>query len=276
MSTEKRAEHIAFLLNLPGFDLAFVEHHGVIYHSYFPQGRSAPSSAVVKLMQGLFDQFVDHSFFILRQRIYTTAPLTEMCRGMIKVVAKRATEKTLPQNHQLELAAQFQEVGARTEPVATVRHLNSENTTSLPEIQEWLQRQAPQRPVDFLRVAGGLARRIPRGGVLHDFDRDIAALLISPAGTVLSYGINSNSKNKTLHAEVNLVQRFYRENGLKIPEGSILYSTHKPCKMCAGMIYQWSEASDSLQVYYSIEETGLFSRNTVLDREGLNRRVHPE
>jgi tRNA(Arg) A34 adenosine deaminase TadA len=130
--------------------------------------------------------------------------------------------------------------------------------------------------VDFLWLAGGVARGVPRGGVLHDFDRDIAALLISPVGTVLSYGINSNSKNKTLHAEVNLVQRLYREKGFKIPEGSILYSTHKPCKMCAGMIYQWSEVPGSLQVYYSVEETGLFSRHTVLDREGLNKRVHPE
>lgn len=276
MSTEKRAEHIAFLLNRSGFELAFVEHNGVVYHSYFPQGRLAPSSAVVKLLQGLFDQFIDHSFFILRQRIYTSASLTEMCRGMIKVVAKRATERILALDHHLELTLQFQEVGVSSEEVMPVRHLNAENTSSLSDIQEWLQQQAPHSPEDFLRLAGGLARRVPRGGVLHDLDRDIAALLISPAGQVLSYGINSNSRNKTLHAEVNLLQRLHREKGLKIPEGSVLYSTHKPCKMCAGMIYQWSEFPGSLQVYYSFEEVGLFSRHTVLDREGLNKLVRLE
>lgn len=276
MSNEKRAEHIAFLLNQPGLDLAFVEHGGVVYYSYFPQDRPAPSSAVVKLLQGLFDHFIDHSFFILRQRIYTTASLTEMCRGMIKVVAKRATDSIMPRDHQQELSLQFTEVGARTEEVVPVRHLNAENSSSLLEIQRWIDRQAPQNDQAFLRLAGGLARRVPRGGVLHDFDRGIAALLISAQGQVLSYGINSNSKNKTLHAEVNLLQRLYRESGLKIPEGSILYSTHKPCKMCAGMIYHWSEGPGLYRVYYSAEEAGLFSRHTVLDREGINTCIRQE
>lgn len=276
MSTEKRAEYIAFLLNRSGLDLAFVEHNGVVYYAHYPSHHVAPSSAVVKLLQGLFDHFIDHSFFILRQRIYTTAVFTEMCRGMIKVVGKRATDQISPVDHRLTLPIHFQEVGGSTDELAAIRHLSLENTISLSEVQEWLDQRQPQSIDDYLKLASGLAERVPRGGVLHDYNRDIAALLISSQGKVLSYGLNSNAKNKTLHAEVNLVQRLHRDARTKIPQGAVLYSTHKPCKMCAGMIFDWAQVPASLQVYYSIEEVGNLSRNTILDREGLNKCCHPK
>lgn len=275
MLAEKRAEHIAFLLNQPERDLAFVEHKGVLYYALFPQNTSAPSSATVKLLQGLFDQFVDHSFFILRQRIFVTSSLTEMCRGMVKVVGKRISEDIVPKDHGLNLNLRFEQVGTPEEILIPVRHLNSENQNPLRDIQEWIATNTAVTSVDLLDLAGRLAKRVPRGTILHDFDRDIAALLLDSSGKVLSYGINSNSKNKTLHAEVNLLQRLFREFKSKIPKGAVLYSTHKPCKMCAGMIYHWSEDPLSVKVYYSVEETGALSRHTVLDRLQLNKQLLP-
>lgn len=276
MLAEKRAEHIAFLLLKSGLELqhwglAFVEHKGVIYYSYYPAQKSSPSSAVVKLLQGLFDRFVDQSFFILRQRIYTTSRLTEMCRGMIKVVAKRATEGIVPFNHALDLSFEFCEVGTAMEVLASVQLLNNENLMSLSAVQKWVAEALPNSKSEFLELASKLAERVPKGEILHDHDRGIAALLVDKKNRLLGYGINSNSKNKTLHAEVNLIQRLFLEQGYKIPEGSVLYSTHKPCKMCAGMIYHWSKEPSSIQVYYSHEEKGVLSRQTVLDRYGLNK-----
>lgn len=273
MLAEKRAEHIAFLLNRPERELAFVEHKGVVYYALFPQNTSAPSSATVKLLQGLFDQFVDHSFFILRQRIFVTGSLTEMCRGMVKVVGKRINENIVPKNHGLSLDLRFEQVGTPEEVLIPVRHLNSENQSSLQDIQEWIATNTAVTSMDLLRLAGGLARRVPRGAILHDYDRDIAALLLDSSGKVLSYGVNSNSKNKTLHAEVNLLQRLFREYKRKIPKDAVLYSTHKPCKMCAGMIYHWSEDPLSAKVFYSVEETGVLSRHTVLDKLQLNKQL---
>lgn len=271
MLNEKRARHIAFLLYRPGFDSAFVEHNGVVYHSYYSPSQEAPSSAVVKLLQGVFDQFMDHSFFILRQRIYTTAGLTEMCRGMIKVVAKRASELIQPEPADIQEKLEFKELGTPHEPLVKTQHLSEENKLSVLEVQRRIDVLLPQYTQDFLRAARDLAASVPRGDILHDHDRDIAALLISSDGKVLSYGVNSNSKNKTLHAEVNLLQRLYSEFRMKIPDGAIFYSTHKPCKMCAGMIYQWSERPEAVRVFYSIEEKGALSCNTVLDRLHLNR-----
>ncbi|XGC80590.1 Bd3614 family nucleic acid deaminase [Bdellovibrio bacteriovorus] len=270
MFTEKRAENIAFLLSKPGQDLAFVEHKGVVYFAYFPKEHLAPSSAVVKLLQGLFDRFIDHSFSILRQRIYTTAALTEMCKGMLKVVAKRATDLILPSDHQMVLSLSFEEIGGN-EPLACVSHLNDENRIALAEVQTLMNLKAPRDDGGFLSFTQNLASKVRRGAILHDHDRDIAAVLVDQENQILSYGINSNSKNKTLHAEVNLIQKFFAMSGSRIPAGAKLFSTHKPCKMCAGMIYHWSENPQAIHVIYGVEEAGGLSRHTVLDRFNINR-----
>jgi tRNA(Arg) A34 adenosine deaminase TadA len=285
MPVEKRAQHLAFLLNKNEFDLAFIEYNGIVYYASYLKDIEAPSSAVVKLLQGIFERYADHSFFILRQRVYTTAPLTEMCRGMIKVVAKRVTESISIQESEIQgndfaEGLVFQEIGACNQLLATVTP-SIENQKQLVEIQSLLgnlnqSKMGEISTLAYLKKAQILAETVPRGNVLHDHDRSIAAILVSTRGELLGYGMNSNSKNKTLHAEVNLIQRYYLENDKKIPQGAILYSTHKPCKMCAGMILHWSEKPDSMQVYYSKEEIGGMSRQTILDRLKLNKQVLAE
>jgi tRNA(Arg) A34 adenosine deaminase TadA len=273
MSLEKRAEQLAFLLTEPSYDVAFVEHNGTVYFAHFLSAAKAPSSAVVKLLQGVFDRFIDHSFFILRQRVFTTAPLTEMCRGMIKVVAKRATGDVRPFDHQMSPQANFLSVTDKELTLAPVQHLNVENSVDITAMQVKLSIQANQSHQQHLRNVRTLSRTVPRGEILHDYDRDIGAYLISSDGKLLSYGVNSNSKNKTLHAEVNLLQRLSQQQNIRIPKGAVLYSTHKPCKMCAGMIFHWCEDPENLRVYYSIEESGLMSRQTILDELAINKRL---
>ncbi|UOF00691.1 Bd3614 family nucleic acid deaminase [Bdellovibrio reynosensis] len=273
MFTEKRAENIAFLLNKPDMDLAFVEYQGVVYYAHYPKGHLAPSSAVVKLLQGLFDCFLDHSFFILRQRIYSTDALSEMCKGMLKVVAKRASELVKPQDHKIEIVVKFQDVGG-IDPVVSVSQLNDENKISLAEIQSLSLFQSAKDSHSYFDFTKILATKVRRGEILHDYDRNIAAILVDKEQRLLSYGINSNSKNKTLHAEVNLIQKYFElSKGRKIPVGAKIFSTHKPCKMCAGMIYHWSENPMAIEVLYGIEESGGLSRHTVLDRFKLNRAI---
>ncbi|MNJ91310.1 tRNA-specific adenosine deaminase [compost metagenome] len=271
MQSEKWAEQVAHRLKNPGFDLAFVEHKGVIYFAHYPEGGVAPSSALVKLLQGIFDRFIDHSFFILRNRLFTTAQLTPMCQGMLKVVAKRATSSVGPMDHRESLDFQFQEISSKEELLYPVTQINLENAGSLEEVSQWISARAPGTLGEWMSTTEGLATRVPRGEILHDYDRSIAAVLIGGDGKVLSYGLNSNSKNKTLHAEVNLLQRLYKEQRKKIPPGARLFSTHKPCKMCAGMIYHWCEEPLALEVWYGVEEQGGLSRQTVLDQFSLNK-----
>lgn len=285
MSAEKRAEHLAFLLAKPGFELAFVEHKEQVFFARYPRNATAPSSAVVKLLQGLFDQHVDHSFFILRNRIFTTAVLSEMCLGMVKVVAKRATGNITVFDHQLIISSQMIQIGEDEDMLYPVRLLNQENKMSLDIVKKSLPQafhkgmsgvqEIAKAHKEYLSAAAQLATSVARGEVLHDYDRDIAALLIDNEGKLLSYGLNSNSKNKTLHAEVNMLQRYYKENGQNIPADVTLYSTHKPCKMCAGMIYEASGRSQNLRVFYLHEEDGRLSRATILDQLKINKRIQP-
>lgn len=269
----KRSEQIAFKLQKPDFDLAWVESQGKIFYSLYPKMKAAPSSAIVKLLQGLFDEYVDHSFFILRKRLFTTATASEMCKGMIKVVAKRVNENIQAQDHGMIISEEPVEIGLSQDFLIATKFLNNENSHPTIEVAEWLEKNNPLDREDYMELVLNMSTLVPRGDVLHDYDRDIAAILVDAEGKLLSYGVNSNSKNKTLHAEVNLIQRYFKETGRKIPLGAVLYSTHKPCKMCAGMIYHWSENPDALQVYYNIDEQGGLSKTTILDEKELNWRL---
>jgi tRNA(Arg) A34 adenosine deaminase TadA len=256
MSEELFAQQIAFDLSRPGYELAFVRHQQNVYYSYYPKNLQAPSSAVVILLQGLFELFIDHSFFILRQRIYTTAPLRKMCLGMVKIIAKRAKGEVLPVDHGTPWKGAKTRIGKDGDFTLQSRYLSPENRNSLAQIQAL-------KTGDVLQWVRRLAELTPRGQVLHDFDRNIACLLVDKSGDLLGFGLNSNSKNKTLHAEVNMVQRFFREQGRKIPADAAIITTRKPCRMCAGMIHDWCEKPGLLKIYFAEEDKS--SQNTALD-----------
>jgi cytidine deaminase len=271
VEAEEKAQHFAHVLALAEYDVAFVEHKGVLYYAHAPILQKGPSSSVVILLQNIFDQFIDHSFFILRNRIFTTAKLSEMDRGMIKVVGKRATDQIPARDHQMIDLPLLQNVVLNK--TSQTPHLSPMNRLPKAEIEKRLPWKIDADAKDLLRAAFSLAQEIPRGEVLHDYDRGIAALMLSAEGKLLGFGLNSNSKNKTLHAEVNMVQRFFQETGSLLPKGTRIYSTHKPCKMCAGMIFDASEDPTSLEVFYGVEEVGRLSAQTVLDQHGLNKQL---
>ena len=187
-----------------------------------------------------------------------------MCLGMVKVVAKRISGPLRPFDHALPLSLDFVEIGEGAQKLFPVRQRSE---LSQIFVASHLTAAEP------IARAWQLARLNPRGEVLHDYNRGIAALLVGPEDEILAWGLNSNSKNKTLHAEVNLVQDYFRRTGRKIPRGARIYSTHKPCKMCAGMIFENSEERKDAFVLYEVEETGGLSSATVLDRHGLNRKI---
>lgn len=274
MLAETRASHFATVLVSSEEDVAFVEHKEVLYFARYPKNQMGPSSAVVKLLQGLFEQFIDHSFFILRNRIFTTASLSEMDKGMVKVVAKRATGDISRVTDPSIILPECVEV-TRADISKEQEHLNASNKQPLASVASVLPRP-PASLLNYLQAATTLADKVPRGEVLHDYDRGIAAFMLNANGDLLSYGVNSNSKNKTLHAEVNMVQRYFRETGNKIPAGAKIFSTHKPCKMCAGMIYDWSQDPMSLQIYYGVEEAGRLSTATILDQHGINKQLRAD
>lgn len=253
-------EQIAFDLQRQfgsDFEYAWVTHQGKLYFSRFPRALSGPSSAVVKLVQFLFDDFVDQSFFILRNRIFSTASLSGMCEGVVQLAAKRATGMIVPVNHGQVYEASFVEIGNCDNHYLKTKH-NIEIS--------WKAPVSVEDPIEAYHHLQGLIAKIPRGDVLHDFNRQIAALICSKDGQLLSWAVNNNSKNKTLHAEVWAVQKYFDTHQCKLPEGSIIYSSLKPCRMCSAMLLHMAEKPEQVKAIYFQDDPGPLARNTELEK----------
>ncbi len=215
--------------------------------------RASPcESAVTRLIQGIYDREPGSARGILRHRILATAAQpSEMCWGMVKLAAKRmkcgVSESALAPGRELI------ELG----PVALAPGICGEA----------IARIAGESP---MALARRLAASIRLKGSRWASDRPIAAVLESAEGAILGWAVNSSASNKTLHAEVNLIQSYCRKHG-KLPRGSRIHVTLKSCKMCAGMI--WSAAEDplSIRVFFDQDDPGPKARRTVLNPGSFER-----
>lgn len=242
------------------FDYAWVTHQEKTYFARYPKSGTGPSSAVVKLIQFLFDQHVDHTFFILRNRIFCTTALTSMCEGMVQLAAKRATGEVKARDHKMELSAPWIEVGSETIHSLKTRH---------PFEIDWRAPEFVRDAIEAHHYLQELVSKIPRGEILHDFNRPIAAFICSAEGMLLSWAVNNNSKNKTLHAEVAAIQKYFETHQKLLPAGARIYTSLKPCRMCAGMIFEMAADPASLSIMYFQDDPGPLAQNTVLERKKL-------
>jgi len=260
---EKLAEQVAFDLHRqfgPESQYAWVIHQNRIYFSRCPLKIEGPTSATTKLIQFLFDEFVDQSFFILRNRIYTTEHLTAKSEGMVQLAAKRATGEIQARDHLLEIPKDILEIGPKDIHFLKSKHVMEPKWRAPDWIHDAIEAQY------YLQ---DLITQIPRGEVLHDFNRPIAVLICAPSGKLLSWAINNNSKNKTLHAEISAVLKYFETYGRKLPGHSKIYVSMKPCRMCAGMIVEMAEDPDSIEVVFFQDDPGPLAQNTELEKRKL-------
>jgi tRNA(Arg) A34 adenosine deaminase TadA len=252
-------ENLAFFLKsraeVMDSEVALVCHQGRTYFSVV-RSQLGPSSAVVKLIQGIFDLHRDHSFFILRNRIWTTEPLGSMNRGMVRLAAKRISQVPAI-NHGLAIEHEFEEVGSIQDFVYPSR-----------AVLEPFKLEFPLHILSHeegIRWSLKLARSVPRGTVLHDHNRAIGVIICQEDGSVISAATNGAGINKTLHAEVRAVQDYFLRSGRRLPSGARIYVSLKPCQMCAGMISQSSEDPVSLKIFFAEEDLGPRARATAID-----------
>lgn len=235
----------------PGAEIAFLFFGDTALYATYSGPREAPTSAVVKLIQGIYETRPEMARQIVRARIYTTMRPTEMCLGMVRVAAKRITG----------------ELCAGAEPRSPAKLICVAPHGNFPSIPVPACPATPgdHGPEAFLALAGDLSLRAHREDTLYLSDRPVAALLVSERGEILGAAANCNARNRTLHAEVNLVQNFYQRTGKRLPAGSTIYTTLKPCKMCAAMIWHSAEDLRTLRVIYAEDDPGPNGRATVLD-----------
>ena len=280
------AEIARQLLSRPdtGLDVAFLiqkelkgsstETSVTLYYAHHSRTDQAPTSAVVRLIQGVYATEPEQSRIIVRNRIYTTAALTAMCRGMIAVAAKRATGKILEVREEIDETKADKKNGLIEIPVRQIDLTNSVNGLSTELHYDPLEKtfvgiefKNDRAWMDFaLKLAQPVQTARENPDQLFLYNRPVAAVLVSPDGKLLEWAVNTNAVNKTLHAELNLVQSYYRKSQSKLPRGSRLYTTLKPCKMCAGMIHDAAEDMRSFEVIYAEDDPGPNARNTALEK----------
>ncbi len=240
-------------------NIAFLIFENTVYYSVNHFIPKTPISAITTLIQGIHHFYPEKSFFILRKKIYASYTATEMCHGMVKVTAKRFFTPLIPKDHDISISFNFQEI---IYPI-------SENTKmKWPQIPE----HKNLKNIEFLKLTETIANDISLQSELYLSDRKIAAILVSNDNEILSIGINESSKNKTKHAEVNLIQNYYTKFNQPLPENCRIFTTLKPCKMCAGMIWHCSKDISKVKVYYLNDDLGPFSKNTVLNCGTLERQ----
>lgn len=96
----------------------------------------------------------------------------------------------------------------------------------------------------------------------------ISAIMVDKYGKIISYGLNNIMANSSFHAEANMLVRYFKEGGGDIQslKDCTIYTTLKPCLMCAGLIKQMSDLCGGIKVIYAQNDPSPFAKNTLLDQ----------
>lgn len=260
-------ETIAAELSLPESWVSFLVFNSTIYYARARRDSPfVPSTSVTRLIQGIYHLQPTIARKLLRQRIYSTQPvLTPMCYGMTKVAAKRISTQITPQIHFPLSGYHILEVNPQEQSGYIDPNLLHPNLSTL------------KTHLDFLKFLEQLTKTIPQQSQRYLNNRPVAAMMIerTPEGSaknILEVAVNTNAINKTLHAEVNLIQNFYERTGQPLPPYTTFYTSLKPCRMCATLIWQCTSDLSSLQVIYAEDDPGTHAQNTILSPNTDDRK----
>ena len=207
---------------------------------------------VVALVEGIWRDHADQARAILRSRIYVNYAFTPACEGMIKVAAKRASTLSCE-----DFAVQLEMVLALKRGVLVSPLTELEFNSS-----EYLGKRLSEEDVTHLLM------KLRRNGSVNPerfrSDRAVSALLLGPQREILAYGWNLNATVKIRHAEHELVRSWLLREKMKIPNYCTLYTSLKPCAMCAGEIFTACEDFSKIGIRYLEEDTGPMATNSIL------------
>lgn len=261
------AEQLAFEL---GGRVAFLRAWQGVY--FARAGEWPPVSPVLRLLRGLYELEPLKARYIARYWIHSSDPPSAACAGAIKVKGRHMRAEVRAAEHGPSGLAGVPRIDAGAAAPPAMR--------ANPGLEAGLSAILRDGPVSaddegWLALANRVAAAMPNtvaSGAEPRVDRPIAALLVGAGGELLGWATNTSSRNSTSHAEVNLVECWLDGARQRLPPGSRIYSTRKPCKMCAGLA--WDAASDpwTLRVFYSEDDPLRYARETVLDAGSMARR----
>jgi tRNA(Arg) A34 adenosine deaminase TadA len=241
--------------------LAWVTHKETTYFVQKPKEQTWPTSSAQKLIQEVFEKFYDHSFFILRNPLFTTEAQDPATQSMVKVVAKRARYSQSLEVF-FSLATQKVELGCKE---VFFSESPDQQSAEL-DLSQFAFADLNLNSLNDHQIVALLKKVIeslPRGKVLHDYHRPIAALLLNEKNQIVSLFKNTNARSKTLHAEVNLIQNWYNKIAAPIPEHYKIFVTLKPCRMCADLIAKCSHPK--VPIYFLENDPGPLAQGSQIE-----------
>src|SRR3546814_6061264 len=90
----------------------------------------------------------------------------------------------------------------------------------------------------------------------------VVALVVDKVGNIVSWGMK-NPDVSCWHGETSAVMRL----GGHVPEGGCVFSTLKPCKMCAGLIHD--AGNGTVKAFYGQDEPVKDAQSTALDKSRM-------
>lgn len=203
--------------------------------------------SVADLVDGVWHAHPDVAHTLLRGRVVTNRPASEVDRAVVQVCGRKlgAGVRGAPG------AVPPLEVRWMDEAAAASRVLHvaaSEVAVPAGDLRAWL-------------------RPAPDDAPLRHRDRPIRAVLLGADGAVLAAAANTNGRHRMRHAELNLLQRWAKP----LPDGATVLVGLQCCRMCAAMLVDAAEGA--LAVRFVDPEPGPFGRHTALQRKGWEQAL---
>lgn len=227
----------------------------------FAEARSAFNypleSAVSRLICGISEEFAEERFRYLRKRIFTSGDLSLWDKNLIKVCAKR---HSIVQDF-----ATAQLTAKKIIDIGRDIQMDESAMRAVDMVGEPLSQLDAENLVLNLSRAEG-ARHL--GHKRHEMPRNVAAAMVSGSGRLIAAAVNTNVRFQMRHAEVNLIVAMLRQSHFRIPPGTAIYTSLKPCRMCAALILdsfaKRSEDPSTLRVFSLEDDLGRFGRHNQL------------
>lgn len=191
----------------------------------------------------------------LRRTIFTILPLSPSDKTLLKVAAKR-TRLVLPFEFQSLLnQAKFDPQSAS---LPDWKNFAQQELTLLASLPLHEQNIPFHSQIEILRYLEALIA-LPNP-ISH---RPVSAALVSAESKILAHSINTNARIKPMHAETNLVRQWIEDHRCTFPQGSTLWVTLKPCRMCLAQLKE-AFGETPLRVHYFFDDPGPHASDTVL------------
>ena len=277
MLNYEQIKKLARYLRQTSPDIAIAQQDNEVYYSRLHAPDNAPLSHIVNLIQVLNTHgYMGYGTFLKHSYVYHTGKANGMDKGMASmnnIVLKDLDRKAPDRDF---------------DPTEEHRNLKLIEVPDDGRFLPYSQFQMPALTPLSIGAMGGSSQSLDEFNriymmtafalVTHRFvhessnDANIGAILVSPTGTITACALNTKEYNSTFHAEVNLMQSVYFNNQsvLKNLKGFRIYTTLKPCRMCAAMIHHVGDGA--INVIYGQEDNSEDATGTDLDKGSKSKQ----